>query len=225
MTIFTTKKNEWSQNALETDDLKKQVCRPIDNKNWKELVADISCKLDLTPGLNSILDVGCGNALLLSQLTPEIENYYGTDYADSMISQAKHQISNGQFSVGEAAELNFTDKQFDRVLSYSIFHYFPDESYINKAIEEFIRVTKPGGIILIGDLLDKQFEQTIKDASDLEYEKQLPYIMRYSEWTFCDLNKVKAQLEKNNKVTKVEILKQPKNFQLSHYRKDLKIWL
>lgn len=225
MTTFTTKKNEWSQNALDTNDLKKQVCRPIDNENWKELVADISNKLNLTSEVNSILDVGCGNALLLSQLTPKVKYYYGTDYAESMVLEAKKQIVNGQFYVGDAANLNFSDNKFERVLSYSIFHYFPDESYINIAINEFIRVTKSGGIILIGDLLDKQFEKIIKGASDLEYEKKLPHIMRYSEWTFCDLNTLKALLEKNSKVTKVEILKQPENFQLSHYRKDLKIWL
>lgn len=225
MTTFTKKKNEWSQNALNTNDLKKQVCRPIDNENWQELVDDICDKLNLNDDLDSILDVGCGNALLLSQLTPKAKNYYGIDYAESMIEEAKSQIKRGQFFVGDAANLNFSDEQFDRVLSYSIFHYFPDEAYIHKAISECIRVTKPGGIILIGDLLDKQFENEIKDASNLEYEKQLPHIMRYSEWTFCQLNKLKSIFEAHNKVTKIEILQQPSSFQLSHYRKDFKIWL
>jgi len=225
MTSFTKKQNEWSQNALNTNDLKKQVCRPIDNDNWQALVSDISHKLNLTNNLDSILDVGCGNALLLSQLTPKANSYYGIDYAESMIGEAKCQIKQGQFYVGDAANLNFSDNQFDRVLSYSIFHYFPDEAYIHKAINECIRVTKPGGIILIGDLLDKQFEKDIKGASNLEYEKQLPHIMRYSEWTFCDLNKLKTIFEAHNKVTKIEVLQQPSSFQLSHYRKDIRIWL
>ena len=225
MTTFTKKQREWSQNALNTNDLKKQVCRPIDNDNWQELVSDISQKLNLNKNLDSILDVGCGNALLLSQLTPKTKNYYGIDYANSMIDEAKCQIKQGHFFVGDAANLNFSDNQFDRVLSYSIFHYFPDEAYIHKAINECIRVTKPGGIILIGDLLDKQFEKDIKNASNLEYEKQLPHIMRYSEWTFCHLNQLKTIFEAHNKVTKIEVLQQPSNFQLSHYRKDIRIWL
>ena len=79
-----------------------------------------------------------------------------------------------------------------------------------------------GGMVLIGDLLDKTFEQSIKSASDLDYEQTLPYIMRYSQWTFCDLNAIKNHYQQRG--FNVEILKQPDHFQLSHYRKDLRIW-
>ena len=84
------------------------------------------------------------------------------------------------------------------------------------------RDTKPGGIALIGDLLDKDKEQQIKSNSDLLTEAKLSLIKRYSEWRFIDLPRVLEYLE--TKAKKVEVLEQPKNFKCSYYRKDLRIW-
>jgi hypothetical protein len=89
-----------------------------------------------------------------------------------------------------------------------------------------LRVTKKGGVILIGDLLDKQFEQEIKNASDMIYEEKLPFILRYSQWTFCDLTKLIKHFQAKkyqDKITNIEILAQPEHFALRHYRKDLRI--
>jgi ubiquinone/menaquinone biosynthesis C-methylase UbiE len=140
-----------------------------------------------------------------------------------MIKNAKKIMPKGIFSLGEANKLLFDDSQFDRVISYSIFHYFPDETYIFQTIDEMIRVAKPGGVIFLGDLLDSNFEQEIKGASDLEYEKTLPYIMRYSQWNFCNLEKIRLHYQR--KSIHAEILPQPENFKLSHYRKDIRICL
>jgi len=222
MPTFSKKQQEWNTQGNIHSDFKEQVCRPITEEDWQVLLLDIKTKLNITNHLDSILDVGCGNALLLSSIQQHFNSIFGIDYSESMITNAKRMLPHGSFKQGDAGNLNFKDKQFDRILSYSIFHYFPDEAYIYKAIDEIIRVTKPGGIILIGDLLDKKFENEIKGNSDLTYEKELPYILRYSQWTFCDLEKIKAYIEEH--ASKVEILSQPDNFKLSYYRKDLRIW-
>ena len=222
MTTFSQKQKEWDTQGSCHSDFKEQVCRPITDRDWQALLKDIQSKLMLVNGLDSMLDVGCGNALLLSSIEQHFESIYGIDYGESMIKNAKKILPHGHFKQGDAGDLDFKDEQFDRLLSYSIFHYFPDETYIYQAINEMIRVTKPGGVILIGDLLDKNYEDNIKGNSDLAYEEKLPYILRYSHWTFCDLEEIKAHFE--SKVSKVEILVQPKSFKLSHYRKDLRIW-
>lgn len=230
MTTFNQKRAEWDHQANSTGDLKAQVCRPVNDDDWQALITDITKKLLLNDNhqqkLDAILDVGCGNALVLSEFTDYFQQVFGVDYGDSMIANALNTLPQGHFSTGEAADLKFSSHQFDRVLSYSIFHYFPDEAYIYKAINEMIRVTKKGGIILIGDLLDKTFEQEIKSASDLDYEQKLPLILRYSQWTFCDLNKIVDHFQGptyQNKIKKIEVLNQPQDFKLRHYRKDLRI--
>jgi ubiquinone/menaquinone biosynthesis C-methylase UbiE len=222
MTTFSQKQKEWDTQGSSHSDFKEQVCRPITEEDWQALLADIQSKLLLPNQFNSILDVGCGNALILSSIQQNFNSIYGIDYGESMIKNAKKLLPHGHFKKGDAGKLDFENERFDRVLSYSIFHYFPDETYVYNAIDEMIRVTKPGGVILIGDLLDKNHEENIKGNSDLAYEEKLPYILRYSHWTFCDLEKIKAHFE--NQISKVEILNQPKTFKLSHYRKDLRIW-
>jgi len=223
MTTYTEKKNEWEQQAISSKNYKLQVCRPVNDTEWEALVEDIQNKLVLKGKIDSIIDVGCGNGLILSQLKDSVGDIYGIDYAASMVEHAKELLPCGCFKVGEAAKLDFKDDTFDRVLSYSVFHYFPNEEYILQAIDEFIRVTKKDGIILIGDLLDKRFEAKIKGESNLDFEQTLPLIHRYSEWTFCDLNRISSVLK--NKVKKVEVLQQPDSFKLNDYRKDLRIWL
>ncbi|MEW6989346.1 methyltransferase domain-containing protein [Colwelliaceae bacterium 6441] len=219
---FTQKQVEWEQQARSTSDLKQQVCRPFDDGSWHLLIEDIQDKLHLVPQLNEMLDVGCGNGLLLSKFSQFFEQLYGVDYGQSMVENARATLPNAIISASEAAALPFEDEKFERLLSYSIFHYFPNENYVYNVIDEMIRVTKVGGVILIGDLLDKTFEDEIKSHSDMEYEKNIPLIFRYSNWLFCDLQKIICYIER--KGLKAELLAQPKNFKLSHYRKDIRIW-
>lgn len=226
MTSFEAKKSEWHEQALASDDLKAQVGRPFDDEAWQGLVDDIKVKLSLTEGSTySLLDIGCGNGLLLSQLSNYTSDISGIDYAQAMVTEARKLIPSGNFEQGEAANLPFDENTSERTLCYSIFHYFPEQSYAVSAIEEMIRVTKPGGIILIGDLLDATFEQEIKSNSDLAIEANLPLIHRYSQWTFYTLENILEHFSGHEKVTKIEKLAQPTNFPLSHYRKDIKIWL
>ena len=217
------KQTEWDQQAKTGIDLGRQVCRTVDETEFLKLIDDIKKKLMLDGTFDSILDVGCGNAVVLSHLSDSFKNIYGTDFSANMMDCAHTVIPQGFFSQGEANCLKFKDNQFDRVLSYSIFHYFPSIEYGYKAISEMIRVCKKGGVVLIGDLLDQGQESVIKGKSDLEYEKKIPHIQRYSEWLFFNLPELQRFFL--NKGYRVEILDQPDHFKCSHYRKDMRIWV
>lgn len=223
MTISDVKQTEWDAIADAEEDYGKQILRPIGDEDWAELAEDISTKLQLNDTAHSFLDVGCGNAFLLTHFQQQVGSISGIDYAPSMIESAKKNIPDGNFSVGDASALQFEDDYFDRTLCYSIFHYFRSDDHVFNALDEICRVTKPGGIALIGDLLDQTQEEEIKSNSDLLIEAELPLIKRYSEWRFIDFPSVIAYLTPN--VQKVEILAQPDNFKTSNYRKDLRIWL
>lgn len=212
---------EWDQQASSSSDLGKQVARPSGLESLTSLVENIGANLDLDETVQSILDVGCGNALVLSQVAGATPDVYGVDYSRSMIEKAKELMPHARFSVGQAQPLEFDDDKFHRVLSYSIFHYFPDDEYCNAAISEFIRICRPGGVILVGDLLDKQFEAEIKGGSDKEIEKRIPGIHRYSGWRFYDLDRICSYCRSLGK--EAEILVQPPEFPFSSYRKDIRI--
>jgi SAM-dependent methyltransferase len=220
---FEEKQREWNHQARSSDDLGRQVARPGDADSVGRLVSDIAAKLRVGEASGSLLDVGCGNGLVLSRLGTGYETVCGIDYSEVMIAQAKAIMPNARFAAGEAGALPFEDATFERVLCYSIFHYFPDEEYAAGAVRELVRVCAPGGIVLIGDLLDKTFEERVKGGSNLDYERKIPSIHRYSEWRFYDLGWLAAQVP--GRARHAEILVQPAEFPLGHYRRDLRIWL
>ena len=222
MSEFNSKQAEWDEIARINSDFKAQVGRPFDDTLWQALCDDVEQKLMLSAQGNSILDVGCGNGLLLSKLQ-KCSQYAGVDYSQAMIDEAKKLLPQGVFYQSQASDLQFADNEFERVLSYSIFHYFPSYQYALDVIKEMIRVCRPGGVILIGDILDKHFEHDIKSSSDLEYEKTIPLIHRYSLWRFFSFEQLETDLQ--HCVKKVEILTQPDSFPLSRYRKDLRLWV
>jgi ubiquinone/menaquinone biosynthesis C-methylase UbiE len=222
MNQIEIKKTEWDDQADSTDNPCHQVCRTVDNSELAELITDITIKLSIPNQLPSILDIGCGNGLVLSHFKKNFTTVYGVDFSPKMVEAAQQLIPDGKFQQGEATTLKFADDQFDRILSYSIFHYFPDEEYAINAIQEMIRVCKKGGVILIGDMLDQNYENDIKGGSNLEYEKKIPIIQRYSQWIFYDLVKLQQTVEQQG--YKVEILSQSEHFKCAHYRKDLRIY-
>lgn len=98
-----------------------------------------------------LLDVGCGGGLMLKNLPARKK--VGLDYSAVRIREARKNVPEGKFVVGEAAKLPFENESFEKVLCHSTFMHY-DEKYANRAISELERVCKKGGCILIGDVPD-----------------------------------------------------------------------
>lgn len=99
----------------------------------------------------TLLDVGCAGGLLLKNLPAQKK--VGLDYAKSRIKEARKNVPDADFHVGEAAELPFGDESFDDVLCHSIFMHF-DDRYAERVVCELERVCKKDGCILVGDVPD-----------------------------------------------------------------------
>ncbi len=98
----------------------------------------------------SLLDVGCGTGYflaLLAQSKPAA--YYGLDIAQEMIKAALDKnIPGAEFKLGTADNLPYSDNTFDIVTCIQSFHHYP---YPDKAMQEALRVLKPGGLYLLAD--------------------------------------------------------------------------
>lgn len=217
------KRRDWNEQALAKEDFCQQVCRQVTEESFSKITEDITQKLELSGGEYSLLDVGCGNGYLLQHLQKYCSSVSGSDFSEEMVNKARCNIPSGEFICGEALSVGFPENSFDRVLIYSVFHYFPDSSYAKKVVKEAIRVCQPGGKILLGDLLDQSDEERIKGGSDLEYEKTIPLIQRYSGWLFLNLEDVLGFVHSLG--YRCEILSQPEEWPLASYRKDIKIWV
>jgi SAM-dependent methyltransferase len=111
----------------------------------------------LNPG-DAVLDIGCGagvDSLVAARLVGAGGRVVGLDVTPAMIERARaHQarlgLANLSFQVGEAEALPFPDNDFDAVISNGVFNLALDKE---KALQEVHRVLKPGGRLMIADMV------------------------------------------------------------------------
>lgn len=108
----------------------------------------------------SILEIGCGNGMLLLQLARGVEAYTGTDISRSALDYVKGQIERQrpdydhvQLLQQHAADFTGTEpKSRDAIILSSVVQYFPSIDYLLQVLDGCIEVLRPGGFILLGDL-------------------------------------------------------------------------
>jgi arsenite methyltransferase len=98
-----------------------------------------------------ILDVGCGAGVTPVFLAKTIGcSVVGVDISEGMVQRSKERAKKERlkdridFRNADAQELPFDDNTFDAVITESV-TAFPEDK--QKAVNEYVRVTKPGGYI------------------------------------------------------------------------------
>lgn len=104
-------------------------------------------------GCLRVLDVGCGDGALAVALSRSGASVIGLDLDPRMLNaaraRAKTELSDLKLVPGRAEALPFADATFDRVVAVTTLCFIPDA---NRAITEMMRVLKPGGRLVIGEL-------------------------------------------------------------------------
>ena len=131
--------------------------------------------MHLQPG-QKVLDVGCGpgtDTIPLAQQVSPSGQIIGIDYDEKMIAEAEQRAQKAEVGdwvihkCADAIELPFESDYFDACRSERLFEHLPDPA---KALSEMVRVTKPGGWIVV---LDSDWGTFSIDASDIETERRL----------------------------------------------------
>jgi len=104
---------------------------------------------------SKLLEVGCGAGMFLIPLSGRLEQVVGCDLSSTMLARARRMKPALQLQSAEANHLPYAAANFDAVLVYSVFHYFPSDEYAGQALRELLRVCRPGGRIWIADVPDK----------------------------------------------------------------------
>lgn len=101
-----------------------------------------------------ILDVGCGGGASLFQLVRlgfRAENLAGVDVSEERLRDARNFLPAAEFRCESAEALSFEDESFDLALESTLFGTLDSMSLLASIAREMIRVTKPGGYIMLAD--------------------------------------------------------------------------
>lgn len=109
----------------------------------------------IVPYINStitLLDAGCAHGRLVPTLLKhdlKKENYTGIDISENLINKAKELFSDMHFDIGDVCNLPYQDNMFDVTISSAVLHHIPSQELRVQMIQELVRVTKPGGKIIL----------------------------------------------------------------------------
>ena len=112
-------------------------------------------KLGIKPDMK-VVDIGCGTgsvSFMISPMVGELGRVVGVDsnqYAINYCNEiARSQgILNAKFIISDATSLDFESHTFDISYSRFLFQHVKDAS---QALSEMVRVTKPGGVVMVED--------------------------------------------------------------------------
>ena len=135
-----------------------------------------------TTGADRVLDVACGPGFLTMAFAVRAAEAVGVDATEAFLGLAREEaarrgLGNVQFESGDAERLPHADASFDLVACRAAFHHFPRPE---RVLAEMARVAKPGGRLLVADLLADEdpakaaYQDRIERLCDPTHVRALP---------------------------------------------------
>ncbi len=111
----------------------------VDKEDFDKLVK-------LIPANAKVLDAGCGYGKELKLFVDAGYNVTGIDLSAGMLEQSKKNVPGAKLAQMDVRKLNFPKDAFDAVWCHTVLLHLPPTE-AKKAIKEFYRVLKNGGIL------------------------------------------------------------------------------
>lgn len=127
-----------------------------------------------------VLDLGCGNGFIVSQILKTGASYIGTDISQKLIKIAKNkfkdEVKKGltKFIVADATKkLSFKNNYFDKVFCFAVLHHIPSDDLRIKLLGEVRRVLKNGeeARFIVWNLMNKWPRKRFKIKEQLKNPK------------------------------------------------------
>lgn len=152
----------------------------VDTINWyEENAVDYATKSDSmsSPALlnkftelvgedGKILDAGCAAGRDSKLLTDRGLRVIGIDLVNKFVELAKKRFPDIEFHQGSFLKVPFVGNSFDGVWAHASLLHFEEISEVRKALSEFRRVLKSGGIlhIMVKKQLDDEKTEVVTDS-------------------------------------------------------------
>ncbi|HXN77128.1 MAG TPA: metalloregulator ArsR/SmtB family transcription factor [Gemmatimonadaceae bacterium] len=101
----------------------------------------------------TVADLGCGTGAITQSLAPFVEHVIAVDESGAMLAAARkrlHGVANVDIRNGRLEALPLSDGEVDVALLFLVLHYVTDPA---RVISEAVRVLKPGGRLLVLDMM------------------------------------------------------------------------
>ncbi|MEV0251521.1 amino acid adenylation domain-containing protein [Nocardia sp. NPDC050712] len=133
-----------------------------------------------------VLEIGVGSGLLLSQLAPECEQYWATDFSPVTIAGLRDRLDGSGADWADRVRLitaeavdgaELPEGHFDTVIINSVVQYFPDHGYLRRVLDQALIRLAPGGAVFLGDIrnlaLLEEFSIEVQLARDPAAEAEV----------------------------------------------------
>ncbi|MFB9326427.1 amino acid adenylation domain-containing protein [Paenibacillus aurantiacus] len=180
----------------------------------------------------SVLEIGCGSGLLAFALAPHVARYFGLDPSAKALAHnrsiaAETGLGNTEWIEGFAHELDaFEAESLDLVLLASTAQFFPGYAYFEQVVEQSLRILKPGGTLLVADLMDLRRKDEFRGSLEAFWASEQgdgvriapDYELYFDERYFEDLR------AEHGRIAEVEVLHRTEGFRNElGYRYDVQI--
>jgi ubiquinone/menaquinone biosynthesis C-methylase UbiE len=126
---------------------------------FDDRVTSLAIEKLLPPDL-TLADIGCGTGSLTFELARFARKVIGVDLSNEMLRRARavakeREVHNVEFRQGDALKLPLDSRCVDAAFCVMVLHFLPDPQ---RAIEGLCRVTRPGGSVILVDLVQHKQE-------------------------------------------------------------------
>ncbi|MFF3731965.1 amino acid adenylation domain-containing protein [Streptomyces sp. NPDC002476] len=148
--------------------------RPIPLEEMREWrAAAVERVRELEP--RNVLEIGAGSGLILSQVAPDCDAYWGTDLSSAAVTALEARIAarpelagRVTLSARPADDMSgLPTGFFDTIILNSVVQYFPDAAYLEKVLAQAVGLLAPGGSVFLGDIRNLRLLRGLRAAVEL----------------------------------------------------------
>ncbi|MDN5104004.1 bifunctional demethylmenaquinone methyltransferase/2-methoxy-6-polyprenyl-1,4-benzoquinol methylase UbiE [Aliarcobacter butzleri] len=167
-------------NIAETYDIANRVLSMGIDKSWRNKACNKTFELYGKKDIEKIVDVACGTGdmiLFWQQVANEnsvnLKNIIGVDPSVGMMEVGKKKLSDVEFIEAYATQMPLIDKSADIIsISYGIRNVVQRQ----EAFDEFARVLKKDGLVVINEFTKNKKENLLDHLTDFYLNKVLPVL-------------------------------------------------
>jgi ubiquinone/menaquinone biosynthesis C-methylase UbiE len=133
----------------------------------------------ILPKDSSMLDLGCGDGMVISILNAKGFNAWGVDITLAGLGMKRKQynesdhipsftIDPSRYTKAPLWDMPFVDRRFDYTFSCDVLEHIP-ENKLEKTIKEILRITRYKTLHVIATFADRDFHPTVKPIDWWQY--------------------------------------------------------